>query len=308
MKNIAKSISVLAFASLALTNALAQRQEERATDVSSLSALGLPRLAENEATLPLASNESKRPPLLNPAKYEVDSLLADGVGVAKKEKKGLGFLSLEPESEWRRPLRGSGKDVQFVSFAMHASLSSIVRVGDAWLAVTEGPSSRHAQVMVGKPGASGIDWQFAGIYLPIESYEGKSLVALQTVTIRLDPKAKKWDLYMGKRLYAEDIPFFSSSGKSNPKEIAILSGKEGAWVFGLVQSDDNPIYEDTNANGVDDEYERQSKGGLSPLGASEVDRAALMKSWREDKSVRPSLAVKRVLPDRFDALSQKKTN
>jgi hypothetical protein len=278
---------------LAVSSLLAQTGNSGKSSAPVAPPLGLPRLAPSGAVTPV--------PVLAAGKFAVDDLATTGAGASKEEKKGVDYVALDPAREWTRPLRGSGKDVQFVSFSVHASLSTIVRIGDAWLALIDGLSAKYAQLMVGRPGRTGIDWQPLNIHLPLAPYGGKSFAALQTSTVRLDPQAGTWDLYIGSRLVAENLPFYTPVGKANSKELSIQPGKQGAWVIGLVQSDENPLFEDANANGIDDRFEQQHRGALLAADAPAADRTALIKAWRAYTRTHPTPvpAVKRILPDRF---------
>ena len=287
------SFSAACAVCLVVSSSLAQSGGSGKSNAPVAPPLGLPRLAPSGAVTPV--------PVLAAGKFAVDDLATTGAGASKEQKKGIDYVALDPAREWTRPLRGSGKDVQFVSFSVHASLSTIVRVGDAWLALIDGLSAKYGQLMVGKPGRTGIDWQPLNIHLPLAPYGGKPFAALQTLTVRLDPQAGNWDLYFGSRLVAEDLPFYTPVGKGNPKELSILPGKQGAWMVGLVQSDENPLYEDANANGIDDRFEQQHRGALLAASAPAADRTALIKAWRAYTRTHPTpaLVVKRILPDRF---------
>jgi hypothetical protein len=58
--------------------------------------------------------------------------------------------------------------------------------------------------------------------------------------------------------------------------------------MGLVQSDDHPLYADTNANGVDDQFEQTKKGRLQSASATSADRKALAAEWREHQARTPA--------------------
>jgi hypothetical protein len=50
------------------------------------------------------------------------------------------------------------------------------------------------------------------------------------------------------------------------------AGTEGAWITGVVLADENPIYEDVNANAIDDRFEIVQRGALLPANASKPER------------------------------------
>jgi len=237
-------------------------------------------------------------------KVQADSLEAVGSDVVRAEKRGIDYLVLSPEREWLRPLRGGAREeVTFVSFSVYASLSTIIRVGDAWLGVIEASSQGSAQLVAGHPGKEGIDWQPLGYQLRVEAYDGKPLAALPVLTVRLDPKAGVWDLYSDARLVAEGLPLYQSGRRQDAGEFYLRGGKEGAYILGLVMADENPLYTDANANGIDDRFEQRSRGELLPADASAAERKTLAQAWRADARVNrpPSLLVPRLLPDRLAA-------
>ena len=71
----------------------------------------------------------------------------------------------------------------------------------------------------------------------------------------------------------------------------ITPGSEGAWLNGLVQSDENPLHEDVNRNGIDDAYERETKGRVLESDAPALERRELAAKWREDHGKRRSVAL-----------------
>ena len=78
------------------------------------------------------------------------------------------------------------------------------------------------------------------------------------------------------------------------------AGIEGAWVCGLVLSDDNPLYEDAHFNGIDDAFERQKLGVVLPVGAAIPTRQQLAQDWKAAQRAKapPALFVHRPMPDR----------
>jgi len=119
------------------------------------------------------------------------------------------------------------------------------------------------------------------------------------LTVRLAPAAKEWDVFVANRLVVDglrlpDLP------KGATRQFHISAGPNGAWVCGLVSADENPLYIDANANGIDDSFERQQNGGsLLATTASASDRKSLAQTWQQDqrtRNVKP-WPVQRPLPD-----------
>jgi hypothetical protein len=67
----------------------------------------------------------------------------------------------------------------------------------------------------------------------------------------------------------------------------------------LVLSDENPIYEDANANGIDDAFEKQQRGSLLPFNVNRAEHQLLAEQWRtaQREKAPPAFYTKRLLPD-----------
>ena len=118
------------------------------------------------------------------------------------------------------------------------------------------------------------------------------------LTVALDPAAGVWHLYSGSRLLADHLPLLA--GKGNDRQFTVTAGTEGAWICGLVQSDENPLYEDANFNGVDDAFEKQQFGGtVLPATATLPDRQQLAQQWKAAQRTKApaALFLNRPLPD-----------
>lgn len=81
------------------------------------------------------------------------------------------------------------------------------------------------------------------------------------------------------------------------------AGPTGVWLNAVAVSDENPLYHDANANGIDDAYEISKKGALVPVNASAADRKALATEWQASQRARPvpPVVAVRPLPDRLAA-------
>lgn len=230
--------------------------------------------------------------------FTVDDLSATGVAGANKAKKNnVDYLALDAGKEWSRPLRGNGKDVTFVSFQVCASLSTIIDIAGARLGLTVSPVSDSLQVMFDDSATGVLQWKSLNSHVSTGKYDGKNFAALPTLTVRLDPHAGTWDLYSGSRLLADNLPLIES--KKSDRRFLVRAGTEGAWITGLVLSDENPLYEDANANGIDDTFEKQKRGALLPTTATTVERKLLAQQWKEAQRVKapPALHISRPQPD-----------
>lgn len=243
------------------------------------SPMGLPRLQTK-------AKPGKATPL--PAtNYEVDALLVPPnakavAGVRAIERGPTRLLELESMHEWMRPLQKAGNAPVCVSFLLYASDATVVAVDGAWLGVAASPLGGDLQLMIGEPVAGALTWREAGIHIPPQVFGGANMVALPVLTIRLDPRAGVWDLYRGSTQVADSLPLSKTTGSDpNHGNFLVRAGKGRVWLCGLVQTEDNPLFDDANGNGIDDEFERTKQGALLPSNLTATQRAAVAKEWRE---------------------------
>lgn len=232
-------------------------------------------------------------------KFAVDALPASGLaGVSKAQKDNLDTLVLEAGKEWSRPLRGSAREVTFASFQVYGSQTTIIEIGGARLGLTAGPIPGSLQLMFDNSAVGTLAWKSLNVHVSTGKYSGKNFAALPTLTVALDPAAGFWHLYSGSRLLADHLPLIAA--KRDNRQFTVKAGTEGAWVCGLVLSDENPLYEDANFNGIDDAFERQKLGALLPANAAIPTRQQLAQDWKTAQRAKapPALFVNRPMPDR----------
>jgi hypothetical protein len=249
---------------------------------------GLPRLVDTGKPGAAASIEAW--------KFAIDDLSADGsANSAKSRKAGLDVLTLRAGAEWSRPLRGSGGEPQFVSFLLSASQSSVVEIAGARLGITLSPAGGSLQVMFDERKSGGLEWRSLGLHVPIEEFDGESLASLPLLTVHIDPVAGVWNLYAGMRLVADHLPLLAGL----QQKFTVKAGHDGAWVGHLIMSDENPLYEDANANGIADAFEKQQRGAILTTTDSLVDRKLLAQQWQASQrmSSPPPLFVRRPIPN-----------
>ena len=223
---------------------------------------------------------------------------AIGGGASKAKKDNVDYIVLDAGKQWSQSLRGSPKDPTFASFMVYGSQTTIIEVGGARLGVTASPIPGSLQLMFDDSTTGTLQWHALNVHLATGTYGGKPMAALPVLTVALDPATSTWHLYSGSRLLADHLPLIAS--KNNDRKFTVTGGKEGAWLCGLVLSDENPIYEDANFNGIDDAFEKQTRGALLPTGASIPERQLLAQQWKAAQRLKPSpaLFVTRPLPDK----------
>lgn len=195
-------------------------------------------------------------------------------------------------------MRGSVRDVAFVSFQLHASASTVVDLGGARLGFVISPVDDSVQLMADEVDGGKQEWKPLNYHVGVGKYGGKIMAALPTLTVRLEPATDTWDLYVGSKLIADNLPLIVT--KKTDRRFILRAGREGAWLTGLVFSDENPLYEDTNANGIDDAFELQTRGALLPADAPVVIRSTVAQEWKAAQRIKapPALHAARPQADR----------
>lgn len=261
-------------------------QKATAPKMPSAVFLQLPRLqtvaGRSEARLPTS-------------KFTMDRLLPQGASSGRSVTQGdVGFLALDAGRDWSRPLRGSPRDVTFASFLAYGSAGTTFDLAGARIAIQ--PGAKPGQARVAVLAASGAPVSTFDYTVKIERYVGAALAALPVFTVRLDPAAGVWDLFVFDRLLAEDLPLAPVAGA---RRFTLQAGREGAWLCGLVLSDENPLFVDANANGIDDAFEAQERGALLAVAAPAADRRQLAFQWKQSQRAAPLTpwALRRPAPD-----------
>ncbi len=117
------------------------------------------------------------------------------------------------------------------------------------------------------------------------------------LTVRLDPAAGVWDLFVFQKMVVEDVPLPAGNG---PRQFSLQPGAQGAWVMNLTMSDENPLFVDANRNGIDDAFEQtKNKGALLAANAPAIDRKKLVSDWKNSPAVAAAQPwkVRRPVPD-----------
>jgi hypothetical protein len=229
--------------------------------------------------------------------FTVDDLSEAGFGEASHTRKnGIECLSLDAGRYWVRPLRASRRPAVSVSFLVLGSQSTIVEVGGARLGLTASLADGSLQLMYDATSEAGPEWRSLGIYLPLEKYDGRLLGAAPLLTVQIEPETNVWHLFAGTRLLAYGLPLLPDA----EAKITVKSGTEGALICGLVQSDENPLFVDSNGNGIDDDFEKKTHGGsLLPSNAALQQRSAVIQAWKAAQKNKPATALSyaRLSPD-----------
>ncbi len=241
---------------------------QKASGPTAQATLDLPRLTTR--------GKAGEPRPVSRSKVTVDALSPQGAtGARVMTKQDLVFLGIEAGQEWSRPLRGSAKDTIFVSFLAYGSIGTVIDIGGARLVVEPGNKPGYALIRVGSAAAS--TGAFSEL-IKVEQHDSAPLAALPVLTVRLDPVANVWDLFVFQRLVADGIPLNELKGA---RQFSLQAGAQGAWILNLTTAAENPLFVDANSNGIEDGFERtQRKGSLLAADAPAMERRALIAEWR----------------------------
>jgi hypothetical protein len=234
---------------------------------------------------------------LDASQFTMDTLAPRGVpGATTGKRNDADYLALPAGREWSRPLRGNPNDATFVSFHVYGSHTTVIDIGGARLGLAAGPIAGSLQLMYDGSTTGAFEWKSLNVHVASAKYGGQDLAALPPLTVLLDP-AGTWTLFLGSRLLGTDLPVIEA--RRNNRQFTVKAGTGGAWVVGLVLSDENPLYEDTNANGIEDQFEMTQRGALLPSKASKVERDAVMLQWKNAQRGRrpPAVFAPRPMPD-----------
>jgi hypothetical protein len=253
------------------------------------SALGLLRI-DGRAASPASSLATNM--------FTLDALAPLNNGATRARQNDTDYLALIAGGEWSRPLRGVPQRVSFVSFQAFASENSIIEAAGARLGVTVSSANGCLQLMYDDSTHGALQWRSLGMVMRAEPHDGRILAPLPVITLRIDPEQNVWDVFSDARLLAAGLPLIAT--RKSDRNITFRAGSDGMWISGLVFSDENPLYEDSNENGVDDRFELEQRGVLLPVHASAPERAFLAEQWksRQRETPGPILVFKRPLPDR----------
>lgn len=98
------------------------------------------------------------------------------------------------------------------------------------------------------------DWYGTSVYL---AYNEDGSIASQTpVMVRLDYDNRSWDLYLYDKLRITDLPLIRETGEFRIKTV----GKGRTSIAGLRIGDANPLFNDEDFDGIDDQFAAQYPG------------------------------------------------
>ena len=221
--------------------------------------------------------------------------LEPGQRAKQKARGGAPYLEIEPGAEWQQKLRNRRAGANYVSFTLNASLGTQINIGGASLVIEQ--SQRDAGYAAIQ--ATGAADRKLSHEVPWMLFGGARMAGLEIVTVKVNRQAGTWAMWFRDFLVAVDMPLTDQRG--GPGRIEITAGKAGAWLCGLVCSDENPLFEDSNDNTVPDDFEQAVLGRLIEENAQKETQTALRRAWLEERLSRPpsEFVVTTPLPDSF---------
>jgi hypothetical protein len=214
---------------------------------------------------------------------------------AKQKMRGdAAYLEIEPDAEWQQKLRNRRAGANYVSFTLNGSLGTRIDIDGASFVIGQSEQDPAYAAIEAEGTDTTINHE-----TPWLLFGGARMAAFNIVTVKVDRKAGTWAMWFRDMLVAVDMPISSQRGEAG--RFQITAGKAGAWVCGLVCSDENPLFEDANDNTVPDDFEQEILGKLLSADAAEQSQAILKMAWREERMTRrPSeFVLTTPLPDNF---------
>lgn len=270
-----------------MTSSNALGNESRASILKN-APLSLPRLAPNAHML------GEKP--MHKEAFEVFEMLnlSETDQATLDERHGVVYLQIEPGAVWQQKLRNQQPVLNYTTFTLNASLGTAINIAGASLVIE--PSERdaaYASIHAVGPEKRVIH------ETPWLLFNGRRMASLSIVTIQVNRKANTWSIWFRDMLLATDLPLVRQPHPSGQFEV--VAGKGGAWLCGLVNGDENPLFEDSNGNAVPDEFERKTMGRLLENNAAKESVTSLRKAWLKDKLTRgpAEFILTTPLPDSF---------
>lgn len=264
--------------------------------LASASAASVPE--DSLGLLRLRIGKGKSAAAVSDDKVSTDPLV-DSAQAMRKTRNDRPYLQVEGTQKWQGNLRGTPNEATFASFLVYGGSGTVIDVGPARLGWVASGIDGQLQLMYDHVQARSAAWRPLNYHMPLERFDQVPLVAAPVLTVFVDPVAGLWHLFASGRAIAVNLPIVAE--RKNDRKFTVTAGRDGAWICGLVLSDQNPLYVDANVNGIDDQFETQTRGALLAMSAALAERVALAADWqRWQVRFRPTIAsMHRPLPDRL---------
>ncbi|MGH8021874.1 MAG: hypothetical protein ACREIA_27045, partial [Opitutaceae bacterium] len=161
---------------------------------------------------------------------------------------------LESGRTWEIPFRRSTTKELYVTLGILASRDSSIRVGPLTFRLQADAKGNFVDLYYSGSRESKV-WKPTGIATRLQEIGGTTIAVLPVLTLRFEEGTRDVLIYaamsfMGLLSLDEDNPAMPGSDR-----IEVTPGPDGAWIVNVTQSDENPLFPDSNHNGVDDDFE-----------------------------------------------------
>jgi hypothetical protein len=251
------------------------------------SGLQLPRLVQK----PSRPGASRIPD----GAYETLDLLPDE-HAKQRVRNNVAYIEVEPTVRWTQKLRRQRAGANYVTVSLTASSGTRIELGGVALLIEQ--SDKHAEYAAVRVDGMSLPGGHETPWLP---YNGTRMALLDLVTLMVDDRKGTWAMWLHDSLVFAGLPLNAKDDGENV--IRIRGGRTGAWVYGIVCSDENPLFDDANDNTVPDDFEKVAIGELLENGASNATVNILRRAWFEDRASREpsSFGFSGLWPDSFPA-------
>jgi hypothetical protein len=208
----------------------------------------------------------------------------------------IGTNLVEADEIWTRPLRNRRSPELYVSFVITASVGTEIHVGGWSFRLGRMASETFTELQYMAASKGDANWIGTGIVSAIQTFHGRQMAALPILTFRFAEQPERMvDVYAN----ASSVRTLEQPGQIEGASLRgdgtlrIKGGEQGALLSSVVQADENPLFEDANKNGIDDEFETVHAMHRRPGTPAE-----LKQDWREIQMTVgvPSLSTDRPAP------------
>lgn len=241
--------------------------------------ISLPRLVD----LAIHNN-----PALDVVNWETVSSVPGATAI---KKSGFAYLQIDPNNTWIRPAHRTTTGMVYVTFTMHASLGSVVTTEGVRISIGRGGRQNYGALYYTEGGSGEI--RSMKHEMPIRKFNKQPMITIAAATIAIDVMRSTWSFFIGQRPVLFDIPCVTKIDGETGFRLAV--GDAGGWLCGLCFSDENPIFEDSNRNAIDDVFERNVSPQTVPASPTEA-RAELLRAWQKELAVSPLPPLRLVMP------------
>lgn len=241
--------------------------------LSGADTIGAPRISEKSTPY--------RGKSMNYDKYEIIDLSNLAESESKKLHPSDQFEGAHPwlriESQSTQHISKHNKQLHgnFISMTGYFSIGTEIKYRGAKIVVRRVRGTKDkAEITVSLNDNRVENSSFPNYTFPISKFQECEVILLPAMTIGVNAKTKTWSLYFGEHTcHASEMPL---EGDLEAEEI--ISGEQPCFVFGIAVSNENPLFEDENWDGIPDSFESEffsrNQSG---------DRSDMKEAWQTER-------------------------